>query len=118
MFQDLKCKNVRKINLLGWVGGWLGGGAECRLQADNVRNHEAIHFAGGGSILCFMVFVCSASGKEPERVLRDDCHLSFVIPNGLEYVDVGHTIALGKDECYIPFLYTGKLRLKRTGPMR
>lgn len=71
----------------------------------------------GLSILCFMAFVCSASGKEPERVLRDDCHLSFAIPNGLEYVDVGHIIALGKDECYIPFLYTGKLRLKRTGPM-
>ncbi|WP_204384352.1 hypothetical protein [Burkholderia sp. MS389] len=28
-----------------------------------------------------------------------------------------HTIALGKDECYIPFLYTGRLGLKRTGAM-
>ncbi len=71
----------------------------------------------GLSICGFVGFVCSASGKEPERVLRDDCHLSFAIPNGLEYVDVGHTITLGKDECYIPFLYTGRLRLKRTGPM-
>ncbi|WP_175730277.1 hypothetical protein [Burkholderia ambifaria] len=71
----------------------------------------------GLSIFGFMAFVGSASGKEPERVLRDDCHLSFAIPNGLEYVDAGHTIMLGKDECYIPFLYIGRLRLKRTGPM-
>ncbi|VWC90290.1 hypothetical protein BLA18112_03267 [Burkholderia lata] len=71
----------------------------------------------GLSIFGFMIFVCSATAKEPERVLRDDCHLSFSIPNGLKYVDVGRTITLGKDECYIPFLYTGKLRLKRTGPI-
>ncbi|WP_174972251.1 hypothetical protein [Burkholderia contaminans] len=71
----------------------------------------------GLSIFGSMIFVCSANAKEPERVLRDDCHLSFSIPNGLEYVEVGRTITLGKDECYIPFLYTGKLRLKRTGPI-
>ncbi|MDN7929665.1 hypothetical protein QZM52_00030 [Burkholderia metallica] len=65
----------------------------------------------------FIAFVGSASGKETERLLREDCHLSFVIPHGFAYVDVGHVITLGKDECYIPFLYTGKLRIKRTNPM-
>ena len=66
-------------------------------------------------ILGFMAFVCAASGKEPVRVSRADCHLSFAIPNGFEYIDVKHPIMLGKDECYIPFLYTGRLRLKGTG---
>lgn len=66
-------------------------------------------------ILGLMAFVCVASGKEPERVSRADCHLSFAVPNGFEYVDVKHTITLGKDECYIPFLYTGRLALKRAG---
>ncbi|WP_155623358.1 hypothetical protein [Burkholderia diffusa] len=58
-----------------------------------------------------------AGAREPERILRDDCHLSFVAPKGLEYVDVGQSITSGRDECYIAFLYAKRLRLKRTGPM-
>ncbi|WP_143136726.1 hypothetical protein [Burkholderia ubonensis] len=50
-----------------------------------------------------------------DRVFRDDCHLSFIAPDGLEYVEVDNQIATGDDVCYMAFKYTGALKLKSVG---
>ena len=54
----------------------------------------------------------STSSKEPERVSRDDCHLSFLSPEGVEYIKVVGAFIAVNDECYIAFNYTGGLRVK------
>jgi hypothetical protein len=67
------------------------------------------------SIFIFMAWVNSANARETERVQRDDCHLSFLAPANLEYVEVEDAIVTGKDKCYIAFKYTGNLRIKPNG---
>ncbi|CAM2164213.1 Transmembrane protein [Paraburkholderia sacchari] len=63
-------------------------------------------------ILGFVACVSSVSGKEPGRVLRDDCHLSFLVPNGLEYIEMDDFQVAKNDECYIAFKYVGDLKIK------
>ncbi|TDQ97494.1 hypothetical protein [Paraburkholderia silvatlantica] len=69
------------------------------------------------SVLSLVTWVGSACGKEAGRVSRDDCHLSFLTPKGVEYVEVDGVINTGKVECYIAFKYTGALRAKPSGRM-
>lgn len=69
------------------------------------------------NFLFFMVFAGLVNSKEPGRILRDDCHLSFSVPKGVEYVEVDGAVATGKDECYLAFEYTGDLRIKLSGNM-
>lgn len=67
------------------------------------------------SVLSFMSWIGSANGKEPKPVLRDDCHLSFLAPVDLEYIEVDGALTTGKDECYIAFKYAGDMRVKPSG---
>lgn len=67
------------------------------------------------SVLSFVTWASSAVGEESQRVLRDDCHLSFLVPKNVEYVEVDGAVLSGKDECYIAFKYTGDLRVKGFG---
>ncbi|MBF5011568.1 hypothetical protein [Burkholderia pseudomultivorans] len=68
-----------------------------------------------GLFLIFTGFVSVASGEEPVRVSRDDCNLSFVVPKGVEYIEMRGVISAGEDECYVAFAYTGDLRVESVG---
>jgi len=39
-------------------------------------------------IVVFMAAAAAENCKESEKILRDDCHASFFVPNGLEYVEI------------------------------
>ncbi|MBC8726694.1 hypothetical protein F6X37_35985 [Paraburkholderia sp. 31.1] len=67
------------------------------------------------SILSCMAWAGSANAKESEGVTRNDCHLSFLVPTNLEYVEVEDAITTGKDECYLAFKYSGDMRIKPEG---
>lgn len=64
------------------------------------------------SVFNFMVLASSADCKEPERVVRDDCHLSFLAPKRIEYIEMDGAQISGNNECYIAFRYTGNLKIK------
>ncbi|MFX1735295.1 hypothetical protein PXJ20_01575 [Paraburkholderia sp. A1RI_3L] len=64
-------------------------------------------------ISALAVAITVANGKEPERISRDDCHATFLVPNGLEYVEINGAKISGNNECYIAFRYTGDLKIKR-----
>lgn len=63
-------------------------------------------------IFALAVAMTIANGKEPERISRDDCHATFLVPNGLEYVEMNGAQISGNNECYIAFRYTGDLKTK------
>ncbi len=67
------------------------------------------------SALSFVACTSQAVGREPGRVSRNDCHLSFVPSDNLQYIEVEDTVTTGNDECHIAFKYTGDMRVKRSG---
>jgi hypothetical protein len=72
---------------------------------------KSIFFRALG-IFAFMVAMIAANAKEPVRISRSDCHATFLVPNGLEYVEVNGIPTAGDDQCYIAFNYTGDLKIK------
>ncbi|WP_244831115.1 hypothetical protein [Caballeronia sp. TF1N1] len=63
-------------------------------------------------IFALIVATTAASAKGPERISRGDCHATFIVPNGLEYVEVDGIQISSNDECHIAFRYTGDLKIK------
>lgn len=67
------------------------------------------------SAVGFFVWAGVVKSEPVERDSVADCHLSFLAPSGLEYIELEGAIVLGKDECYLPFKYTGAMRSKLPG---
>jgi hypothetical protein len=74
-------------------------------------------------ILLALIFISNEDVVHAEvlnKVIRNDCHLSFSVPKGIEYVEVDGAIVEGDDLCYLAFKYTGSLRdrpIKGVPPM-
>ena len=50
---------------------------------------------------------------ENQRINKEYCHVSFVAPALVDYVEIPDDIYLGDNVCYLPFIFTGPLKQKR-----
>jgi hypothetical protein len=58
------------------------------------------------------MMIGTACAAQKERINRDDCHVSFLVPTYLEYVEVKDVVTPGDDVCYLAFIFTGPLKWK------
>ncbi|WP_250525454.1 hypothetical protein [Caballeronia sp. GAWG2-1] len=61
------------------------------------------------------VIPSSAYAVAEHRVVRDYCHVSFVEPAFLDYIELPDDEYPGDIVCYLPFVFNGKLKQSRAG---